>query len=64
MARFRAAVERGFFDAGFAPRRVDVLADFVTAFRLGAAFDFLAVALPGVRFFAGDVFAFVLRLAG
>jgi hypothetical protein len=42
--------------------RIELFADFVTAFRFGV--DFFAAALAGARFFAGDVFAFVRRLVG
>jgi len=49
--------------AGFA-LRVELFADFVTAFRFGVDLDSFAAALAGARFFAGDVFAFVPRFAG
>jgi hypothetical protein len=63
LARFRPDVARAFFAAGFA-LRVELFADFVTAFRFGVDLDFFAAALAGARFFAGDVFAFVPRFAG
>ena len=62
LARLRPDVARPFFVAGFVALRVELFADFVTAFRFGV--DFFAAALAGARFFAGDVFAFVLRLVG
>ena len=62
MARLRPDVARPFFVGGFFALRVELFADFVTAFRFGV--DFFAAALAGARFFAGDVFAFVLRLIG
>lgn len=62
LARFRPDVARLFSAAGFVARRVELFADFVTAFRFGV--DFFAAALAGARFFAGDVLAFVLRLVG
>jgi hypothetical protein len=62
LARFRPDVARPFFVAGFVALRVELFADFVTAFRFGV--DFFAAALAGARRFAGDAFAFVLRLAG
>ncbi len=64
MARFRPDVAPPFFVAGFVALRVELFADFVTAFRFGVDFDFFAAALAGARFFAGDVFAFVLRSVG
>jgi hypothetical protein len=62
LARLRPDVARPLFVAGFVALRVELFADFVTAFRFGA--DFFAAAFAGARFFAGDVFAFVLRLVG
>jgi hypothetical protein len=62
LARFRPDVARPFFVAGFVTLRVELFVDFVTAFRFGVDFDFFAAAFAGARFFAGDVFAFVLRL--
>ena len=62
VARFCPDVARPFFVARFVALRVELLADFVTAFRFGV--DFLAAALAGTRFFAGGVFAFVLDLVG
>jgi hypothetical protein len=61
LARLRPDVTRPFFVAGFVALRVELFADFVTAFRFGV--DFFA-AVFGARLFAGDVFALVLRLAG
>jgi hypothetical protein len=62
LARLPPDVARPFFVAGFVALRVELFADFVTAFRFGV--DFFAAALAGARFFAGDAFAFVVRLAG
>ena len=62
LARFRPDVARPFFVAGLVAVRVALFADFVTAFRFSV--DFFAAALAGDRFFAGDIFAFVLRLVG
>jgi hypothetical protein len=62
LARLRPDVVRRFFVAGFVALRVELFADFATAFRFGV--DFFAAALVVARCFAGDVFAFVLRLVG
>jgi hypothetical protein len=59
-ARLRPDVARPFFVADFVALRVELFADFVTAFRFGV--DLFAADLVGARFF--DVFAFVLRLVG
>ena len=64
MARLRPELTRLFFVAAFVALRVELFADFVTAFRFGVNFDFFAAAFAGARFFAGDVFAFVRRLVG
>jgi len=60
---------RPVFDVGFAPRRVELFAGFVAAFRFGVDVDFLAgprffAALVGARVLAADDFALVLRLVG
>jgi hypothetical protein len=52
------------FIAGFVALRVELFADFVTALRFGVDFDFFTAAFAGARFFARDVFAFMLRLVG
>jgi hypothetical protein len=62
LARLRPDVARSFFVAGFVALRVELVADFVTACRFGV--DFFVAALAGARFFAGDFFAFMLRLVG
>jgi hypothetical protein len=64
LAAFRPDVARPFFAAGFVALRVEPFADLVTVFRFGVDLDFFAAAFAGVRFFAGDVFAFVARLVG
>ena len=58
-ARFRP---RPPCDADFVALRVEPFEDFVAVLRFGADLDFLTVALAGARLFAGDAFAFVLRL--
>jgi len=63
-ARLRPDVARLFFVAAFVALRVELFADFVTAFRFGVGFDFVAAAFAGARFFSGNVFAFVRRLVG
>ena len=62
--RFRPDLARTVCDADFVTLRVEPFEDFVAVLRFGADLDFLAVALPGARLFAGDVFAFVRRLVG
>jgi hypothetical protein len=62
LARLCPDVARRLFVAGFVALRVELFADFVTAFRF--AVDFFAAALVGARFFTGDVFALVPRLVG
>jgi hypothetical protein len=47
----RPDVARPFFVAGFVALRVELFADFVTAFRFGV--DFFAAALAGARFLQG-----------
>jgi hypothetical protein len=61
LARLRPDAARPFFVAGLVALRIELFADFVTAFRFGV--DFFAAALAGARF-AGDAFAFVRRLVG
>ena len=65
----RSEAARPVFDVGFAPRRVEIFADFVAAFRFGVNVDFLAgprffATLVRARVLAVDDFALVLRLVG
>jgi len=64
LARFCPGLARLVGDANFVALRVEPFEDFVAVLRFGADLDFLAVALPGARLFAEDVFAFVCGLVG
>jgi hypothetical protein len=69
LAPRRPEAARPVFDVGFVPRRVELFAGFVAAFRFDVDVDFLAgprffATLVGARVLAVNDFAFVLRLVG